>query len=85
MYKLQLFKSAQWEELLYICGNRINLVYDSELHASSQSSSIQKKQLKKKLKQINKKNSYIHLPYQNTKYNFPDCNPYNLLMTYFYQ
>ena len=50
MYKLQLFKSAQWEELLYICGNRINLVYDSELHASSQSSSVQKKQLKKKVK-----------------------------------
>ena len=59
MYKLQLFKSAQWEELLYICGNRINLVYDSEFHASSQSSSIQKKTVKKKVK-INKQKKQLY-------------------------
>ena len=32
MYRLQLFKKPQWEELLYICEKRINLVYDLEFY-----------------------------------------------------
>ena len=31
-----------------------------------------------------RKSSYIYLPYQNTKYNLPDFNPYYLLMTHFF-
>ena len=47
MYQLQLFKSAPWVEYIYIyiyiyiCGNRISLAWDSEFHASAQSSGIQ--------------------------------------------
>ena len=61
-----------------VCGNRINLLYDSEFHVSSQSSGRQFYFYLPK-----NKNSYIHLPYQNTKCDFPDFNPYYLLMTHF--
>ena len=69
-----------------MCGNRINLVYDSKFHASSQSSCIQFYFYMPKKKK--NKNSYIYLPYQNAKYNFPDFPDinfldFNLLMTHF--
>ena len=35
-----IYKSVQWVERLYVCGNRINLVHDSDFHASLQSSGM---------------------------------------------
>ena len=56
---------------IYLCGNRINLVHDSEFHASSKSSGIYTIYFYLPKKKTNK-NTDIPLPYQNTKYNFPD-------------